>query len=81
MKRAMRRIGNGSPPAGSRITRDATIRMTRRRGDEADERAGRRSRASAKPSSRIVFVVEKPTSKLACVRKRRRPLAEPTNTA
>ena len=37
--------------------------------------------SAARPRRRIVFAVEKPTSKLAWVRKRRRPLAEPTNTA
>ena len=36
---------------------------------------------SARPSSRTVFTVENPTSKLACVRNRRRPLAEPTKSA
>ncbi len=35
----------------------------------------------APPSSRMVFAVEKPTSKLAWARNRRRPFAEPTNTA
>ena len=76
----MRRIGNGSAPAGRRITRDATTMITRRRGREADERADDFPE-QPKPSNSTVFVVEKPTSKLACVRKRRRPLAEPTNTA
>ena len=37
--------------------------------------------STAKPSRRTVFVVENPTSKLACVRKRRSPFADPTNTA
>ena len=77
----MRRIGNGSPPAGSRITRDATIRMHAAAATNPTNAPVTLPERPRRPSSRIVFAVEKPTSKLACVRKRRRPLAEPTKTA
>ena len=76
----MRRIGNGSPPAGSRMTREATTRMKAAAATKPTKAPSTLHR-KARPSSRIVFAVEKPTSKLAWMRNRRRPLAEPTNTA
>ena len=76
----MRRIGNGSPPAGRRITRDA-MTVISAAAPTKPTNAPPTLHRNAQPSSRIVFIVEKPTSKLACVRKRRSPFAEPMKTA
>ncbi len=74
-----RLIGKRSPEAGSRITREAMIRMTAAAATNPTN-APDTFQKKANPNNRTVLMVEKPMSKLACVRKRRRPFAVPTNT-
>ncbi len=62
------------------MTRDATDRMKSAAAAKPTN-APVTFHSAASPSSKMVLAVEKPTSKLACVRKRRSPFAEPTKTA